>query len=410
VADQNAPAQQPEKPEAPPKDNSTRKLILIVVAVVIVIGAVLFYWRSTFTEDTDDAQVNGNLYQVSSRVTGQVIHVDVEEQQYVHQGDPIAEIDPKDSQVALEQAEANLANAQAEYQQAIVNVPITSVQTSTATQTAGSDVLGSVASVQQAQAQVEADNAKVISAQAQAQKSALDVQRYTPLVAKDVISKQQFDAAVAQAAADQGALAAAQRDVTAQQQTVSLMIARLAQSKSNQQQSEKNGPKQVAVQQARAAAAQAAIKEAQARVDQAQLNLGYTHVLAPITGIVSNKSVAVGENLSVGQSLMTIVPLTDLWVTANFKETQLKEMHKNQDVKIEVDALGGRKFTGKVAEIGGATGSSLSLFPPENATGNYVKVVQRIPVRINFTNLDQENKDFALRIGMSVVPTVRVKQ
>ena len=410
MADQTAPAQQPEKPEAPPKNNSTRRLIIIVVVAVIVVGAALFYWRSTFTEDTDDAQVNGNLYQVSSRVTGQVIHVDVEEQQYVHQGDPIAEIDPKDSQVALEQAEANLANAQAEYQQAIVNVPITSVQSNTQIQTAGSDVLGSQASVEQAQAQVESDRAKVLSAQAQAQKSALDVQRYTPLVQKDVISKQQYDAAVAQAAADQGALDAAQRNVAAQQQNVGLMIARLAQSRSNQAQSQKNGPKQVAVQQARASAALAAIKEAQARVDQAQLNLGYTHIRAPITGIVSNKSVAVGQNLSVGQSLMTIVPLTDLWVTANFKETQLKEMHKNQDVKIEVDALGGRKFTGKVAEIGGATGSSLSLFPPENATGNYVKVVQRIPVRINFTNLDKENGDYALRIGMSVVPTVRVKE
>ena len=154
----------------------------------------------------------------------------------------------------------------------------------------------------------------------------------------------------------------------------------------------------------------ASIKVAQAKVDQAQLNLSYTKILAPITGIVSNKSVAVGQNLSVGQSLMTIVPLTDLWVTANFKETQLKQMHKGQEVDIEVDALGGRKFTGKIEEIGGATGSSLSLFPPENATGNYVKVVQRIPVRINFTNLEQENKDFALRIGMSVEPKVHVKE
>jgi membrane fusion protein (multidrug efflux system) len=410
VADQNENTQQPEKPETPPKDNSTKKLIGIVVVVVLLIGAALFYWRSTFTEDTDDAQVNGNLYQVSSRVQGQVIHVDVEEEQFVHQGDPIAEIDPKDSQVALEQAEANLVNAQAEYQQAVVNVPITSVQTSTTLQTSGSDVLASQASVEQAEAQVQVDKAKVASAAAQAQKSALDVQRYTPLVAKDVISKQQFDAAVAQAAADQGALDAAQRDVKAQEDTVGMMVQRLAQSKSQQAQSAKNGPKQVAVQQARAEAALAAIKEAQAKVDQAQLNLSYTKILAPITGIVSNKSVAVGENLSVGQSLMTIVPLTDLWITANFKETQLKQMHKGQKVDIEVDALGGRKFTGVVQEIGGATGSSLSLFPPENATGNYVKVVQRIPVRINFTNLDQENKDYALRIGMSVVPTVRVKE
>ncbi|MGD0648494.1 MAG: HlyD family secretion protein [Acidobacteriaceae bacterium] len=410
MADQNANAQQPEKPEAPPKDNSTKKLIGIIVVVVLIIGAALFYWRSTFTEDTDDAQVNGNLYQVSSRVSGQVIHVDVEEQQFVHAGDPIAEIDPKDSQVALEQAQANLANAEAEYQQAVVNVPITSVQTNTTIQTSGSDVLGSQAQVEQAQAQVQVNKAKVASAAAQAQKSALDVQRYTPLVAKDVISKQQFDAAVAQAAADEGALEAAKRDVAAQEQTVNLNLQRLAQSRSNQVQSEKNGPKQVAVQQARASAALASIKVAQAKVDQAQLNLSYTKIVAPITGIVSNKSVAVGENLSVGQSLMTIVPLTDLWVTANFKETQLKQMHKGQEVDIEVDALGGRKFTGKVEEIGGATGSSLSLFPPENATGNYVKVVQRIPVRINFTNLEQENKDFALRIGMSVEPKVHVKE
>ena len=410
MADQNANAQQPEKPEAPPKNNSTRRLIIIAVVAVLVIGAALFYWRSTFTEDTDDAQVNGNLYQVSSRVTGQVVHVDVEEQQFVHQGDPIAEIDPKDYQVALEQAQANLANAQAEYQQAVVNVPITSVQTNTTIQTSGSDVLGSQASVEQAQAQVLVNRARVASAAAQAQKSALDVQRYTPLVAKDVISKQQFDAAVAQAAADEGALEAAKRDVAAQEQTVNLNLQRLAQSRSNQAQSQQNGPKQVAVQQARAAAALASIKVAQAKVDQAQLNLSYTRIVAPITGIVSNKSVDIGENLSVGQSLMTIVPLTDLWVTANFKETQLKQMHKGQEVDIEVDALGGRKFTGKVEEIGGATGSSLSLFPPENATGNYVKVVQRIPVRINFTNLEQENKDFALRIGMSVEPKVHVKE
>ena len=409
MADQTASPQQPDKPEAPPKDNSRRRLIIIAVVVAIAIAAALFYWRSTFTEDTDDAQVNGNLYQVSSRVSGQVIHVDVEEQQFVHQGDPIAEIDPKDSQVALEQAQANLANAEAEYQQAVVNVPITSVQTSTTIQTAGSDVLGSQAQVEQAQAQVQVNKAKVTSAAAQAQKSALDVQRYTPLVAKDIISKQQFDAAVAQAAADEGALEAAKRDVSAQEQTVNLNLQRLSQSRSNQAQSQQNGPKQVAVQQARAAAALASIKVAQAKVDQAQLNLGYTKILAPITGIVSNKSVAVGENLSVGQSLMTIVPLTDLWVTANFKETQLKQMHKGQEVDIEVDALGGRKFTGKIDEIGGATGSSLSLFPPENATGNYVKVVQRIPVRVNFTNLEQENKDYALRIGMSVEPKVRVK-
>jgi len=410
VADQNEYPQEQKELEAPPKDHSGKKLIGLIVVLVLIVGAAVFYWRSTFTEDTDDAQIDGNLYQVSSRVAGQVVHVDVQEAQFVHKGDPIAEVDPSDLQVALEQAQADLANSKAEYEQASVNVPITDVQVATTLQTSGSDVLGSQASVEQSEAQAQAAIARVQSAKAQALKSQLDVDRYTPLVAKDVISKQQYDAAVAQSTADQAALDEAQRNVKAQQGTVRLMLQRLAQSRSQENQSRKNGPREVAVQQARADAAAAAVKQAQAKVDQAMLNLRYTKITAPITGIVSRKSVAAGANLSVGQSLMTIVPLQDLWVTANFKETQLNEMKVGQDVDIKIDALGNRDFKGKIAQIGGATGSSLSLFPPENATGNYVKVVQRIPVRINFTNLDQENKDFALRIGMSVVPVVRVKK
>jgi membrane fusion protein (multidrug efflux system) len=407
LADQNE--QPTQEQHAPPKDNSKKKFIIIAVVTVLVLGALFFYWRSTYTEDTDDAQVDGNLYQVSARVAGQVVHVDVEEEQFVHAGDPIAEIDPKDYEVALEQAQANLASAEAQYIQATVNVPITNVNVRTTLSTSGSDVLSTQASVSQAEAQAQAAKARVDAAKATALKSQLDVDRYTPLVAKDVISKQQYDAAVAQATADQAALDEAQRNVKAQQDMVHQAEQRLAMSIAQDQQSKKNGPEQVKVQQAAADAAAAAVKQAQAKVDQAQLNLSYTKVTAPITGIVSKKSVSAGENLSVGQSLMTVVPLEDLWVTANFKETQLKEMKVGQDVKIEVDALGGRKFTGKVAQIGGATGSSLSLFPPENATGNYVKVVQRIPVRINFTNLDKENGDHALRIGMSTEPVVRVK-
>ena len=413
MADQNGTPQSSDngKPaeQDPPKSNGRKKIIGAAVILLLIIAGGLYYWHSTFSEDTDDAQIDGNLYQVSSRVSGQVVHVDVEEEQFVHKGDPIAEIDPSDYAIALEQAKADLATAKAEYEQASVNVPITNVQVSTVLATSGSDVLGSQASVDQAEAQAQVAVARVQSAKAQALKSKLDVDRYTPLVAKDIISKQQYDAAVAQATADQGALNAAERNVKAEQDTVQLMRQRLAQSQQQQSLNRSNGPKQIAVQQARATAAKAAVQQAQAKVDQAQLNISYARVTAPITGIVSRKSVAVGENLSVGQSLMTIVPLQDLWVTANFKETQLREMKVGQEVDIKVDALGGRKFKGKVAQIGGATGSSLSLFPPENATGNYVKVVQRIPVRINFTNLDQENKDFALRIGMSAEPVVRVK-
>jgi len=241
-------------------------------------------------------------------------------------------------------------------------------------------------------------------------KAQLDVDRYKPLVERDVISKQQFDQAVATAAATQAALDEAQRNVKSQQDAVRLQQQRLATSRSQQEQAQKTGGEQVKVQQARAAAALAAVQQNQAKVDQAKLNLSYTKIVAPIAGIVSKKNVSSGENLSVGQDLLTIVPLDNLWVTANFKETQLKEMKAGQEVDLKVDALGGRKFTGKITQIGGATGSRLSLFPPENATGNYVKVVQRIPVRIDFTNLTEENKDHALRPGMSVTPDVTVKQ
>jgi membrane fusion protein (multidrug efflux system) len=266
------------------------------------------------------------------------------------------------------------------------------------------------AAVATAEAQAQAADEHIQQEKANALKAQLDVDRYTPLVKNDVISKQQYDQAIATATADEAALNEAQRNANASKEQVRQARAQLATSLSQQAQSKANGPKQVSVQRAREAAALAAVQQAQARLDQAQLNLGYTKITSPIDGIVSRKTVEVGVNLSVGQSLLTIVPLEDLWVTANFKETQLKEMRTGQPVEISVDALGGKKFSGKVTQIGGATGSSLSLFPPENATGNYVKVVQRIPVRIDFTNLQQEDQNHELRIGMSVEPKVRVKQ
>lgn len=406
---QGAPAPANNAPEAAPEKNGRRRAILIVVVAVLAVGAIFYWLHSRRFEDTDDAQVDGNLYQVSSRVSGQVINVYVEDQQMVHKGQPIADIDPRDYQVALEQAQANLANAQAAYTEAVQNVPITSVNVRTTITTSGQDVSGAQAAVSQAEAQAQAAAARVQAAKANALKAQLDVDRYTPLVKNDVISKQQYDAAVAQATANQAALDEAERNVNAQQQMVRQAQQKLADARTQAAQSAANGPKQNQVQQARAEAALAAVKQAQAKVDQAQLNLSYCKIVAPTDGIVSKKSVVVGNNLSVGQDLLTLVPLKDLWVTANFKETQLGLMQQGQPVELKVDALGGRKFTGKVTQIGGATGSKLSLFPPENATGNYVKVVQRIPVRIDFTNLDQENKDQALRPGMSVEPVVTVR-
>jgi membrane fusion protein (multidrug efflux system) len=353
--------------------------------------------------------VDGNLYQVSSRITGHVVKVYVDDNQTVQAGQLLAEIDPTDYQVALEQAQADLASAQAQYVQASTNVPITQVTVGTNVTNAGSDVKGSADQVAQAQKQVQAAQARVDQATANAQKAQLDVDRYTPLVQKDVISKQQYDAAVAQAAASKAAVLEAESDALGAQNGVETAEQKLAESRAQSQQSVKNAPGQIKVEQSRATAAAAAVKQAQARVDEAQLNVSYTHITAPTAGIVNKKNVEVGANLASGQDLMTIIPLTDLWVTANFKETQLARMHMCQAVTLKVDAYGGRKFSGRITQVGGATGSMLSLFPPENATGNYVKVVQRIPVRIDFTNLQQEDGDFVLRPGLSVTPEVSVK-
>ena len=407
-ADKQADANKRDEEEIP-EQKSGRKFIIIAVIILLVIGAGIFYWRSTFTEDTDDAQVDGDLFQVSSRITGQVIKVYVDDNQQVKVGDPIAEIDPKDYQVAVEQAQANLASAQADAIQANVNVPIISVSTTTTVSTTSSDVQGSTAAVDQARKQEAAAEARVVAAKANALKSRLDVERYTPLVQKDVISKQQYDAAVATDASNQASVLEAEANQIAAQAQVTQALQKLAQSRYTAAESVRNGPDQVRAQQAKANSAIATVKEQQAKLDQALLNLSYTHITAPTTGIVNKKNVQVGENVSIGQDLLTIIPLTNLWVTANFKETQLAKMQPGQEVTIKVDALGGRKFHGKVTQIGGATGSRLSLFPPENATGNYVKVVQRIPVRIDFTNLQQEDGDLALRSGMSVTPEVAVK-
>ena len=400
-----------DKPQDPPpeKKNPLRTLIIIVVILLVLLAVAFFYWRSTFTEDTDDAQVDGNLYQVSSRVTGQVIKVYVDDNQAVQAGQVIAEIDPKDYQVALDQAKANLVAAEADATQANVNVPITSVNTGTQVSTTTSDVLGGQASVAQSQNQTSASTARVDQAKANYVKAQLDVDRYRPLVEKDVISKQQYDTAVAQAAATRAAVIEAEAQVVAQQEATRQAQQRLAQSRSQAEQSIRTRPQQIQAQQARAASMQAQVQQNRAKVEQAQLNLSYTKITAPVAGIINKKNVQVGSNLAIGQDLLTIVPLDDLWVTANFKETQLGKMQVGQKVDIKVDALGGRHFTGQMAQVGGATGSRLSLFPPENATGNYVKVVQRIPVRIDFTNLQVENKDHALRPGFSVTPDVRIK-
>jgi membrane fusion protein, multidrug efflux system len=399
----------PSGEPAPPPQRSNRRYIVIGVIVLLVIAAGLFYWHSTYTEDTDDAQVDGNLYQISSRIQGHVVAVNVSDNQMVKKGDVLAEIDPTDYQVAVDQAEADLAAAQAQYVQASTNIPITSTNVNTAVTTSASDVQGAQAMMQQAEKQVVAAHARVDQANANAKRTQDDVDRYAPLVQKDVISKQQYDAAVAAAAGAKAQVAEAEAGVLANQNAVSSAQQKLAQAEAQSKQSVSNRTGELRVEQSRAAAAAATVKQAEARVQQMKLNLSYTKIIAPTDGIVNKKNVAVGANLSAGQDLMTIIPLTDLWVTANFKETQLEKMHPCQNVTLKVDAYGGRKFSGYIRQVGGATGSMLSLFPPENATGNYVKVVQRIPVRIDFTDLAKEDGDYVLRPGLSVTPDVAVK-
>ena len=388
-----------------PKKSRRGLVVLVVVVLAAVVIAV--WWHSTFSEDTDDAQVNGHLIQVSSRINGQVLKVDVEENQVVKAGDTIAELDPKDYDVAVENAEAALATARANAAAADVNVPITTVNTGSNLRSADADVSGTKASVEQAEQQLQAAHAKVSEAQASLTKAEADLTRFRPLVEKDVISKQQFDAAVAARDGAKASLENAQAGERAARDGVRVAHERETQAQAMQKYAQ-TGPQQVAVQNARAKAAEAQVEQAQAQLDMAKLNLSYTKIVAPAAGIITRKSVEIDQNVAAGQNLLTLVSLEDLWVTANFKETQLKHMSAGQPVEIAVDATG-KTYHGKVTQIGGATGSVLSLFPPENATGNYVKVVQRVPVRIDFTDLKNEDPKRELRPGLSVEQKVRVK-
>ncbi|HVW76644.1 MAG TPA: HlyD family secretion protein [Alloacidobacterium sp.] len=407
TAEQTTEKNRIDRPEDETPQKSSKRFIIIGVVAVLVIVGLLWWWHSTYYEDTDDAQVNGHLIQLSARVAGHVLKVNVDENQYVDAGTVIAELDPQDFQNAVAQDEANLESAEATYEAAKVNVPITHISTGSTLTSAGADVSSASASVVQAQHQLQAAQAAVVQADANNTKAQLDLQRYKPLVEKDVISKQQFDAAVATANADQAALEQAKAQLEAAQAAVRVAKDRVSQAQASYKNAE-TGPQQVAIQKAKADQAAAMVQQAKAALDQAKLNLSYTKIIAPTAGIITKKSVEVGQNVSVGQNMATLVSLDDIWITANFKETQLEHMRQGQHVTISVDAYGGRKYDGKVTQIGGATGSVLSLFPPENATGNYVKVVQRIPVRIDLVDRNQ-NSDHLLRPGMSVEPKVKVK-
>ena len=395
----------PEKRYSPDARRKRRRNLIIIIAVVVAIVAALFLWRyfSSY-ESTDDAQADVHLYPVSARVSGYVIRVSVNDNQWVSKGDVLVEIDPTDYQVALAQAQANLANAEATARSLNITVPITSVNSSSQLQFTASGIEDARAAVSAAEKQLAAAHQQVEAAQANDVKAQDDLRRYKQLVDKREVSQQIYDQALATAKSSTANVAAAQASESAAQQFVQQAQSRQTQAAANHAYAQ-TGPQQVSSTKARVQAAIADVKQKQALVKQAELNLQYTKIVAPVSGEI-NKTVVVGLNVEPGQQLLTVVPLDEVWVTANFKETQLKHMQVGQKADIHVDSSG-RTLHGHVDSIAGATGPLLSLLPPENATGNYVKIVQRVPVKIV---LDPgENRDRRLRPGMNVVPDVYLR-
>jgi membrane fusion protein (multidrug efflux system) len=408
--DESKAGQAPAPDEMPrrvvPRRRARLNVVTSVVAVVVVLlvgGFFLWRYLSSY-ESTDDAQVDVHLYPVSSRVSGHVVRVSVDDNEYVEQGAVLVEIDPLDYQLAVDKARADLANAEATAQSLNITVPITAVSTSSQLTVSASDVENAAAGIIAAEKQLAAAHAQVEEAEANEVKAHDDLKRYKRLVDKQDVSEQTYDQALAAAKAAAAGVAAAQANEAATQQGVQQARNRLSQAEASHRTAQ-TGPRQVASTRARALSALAEVQQRRAALEQAELNLQYTKVVAPVSGSVS-KTVVVGMNIQAGQQLLTIVPLDDVWITANFKETQLTGMRSGQRVDVDVDS-NGRMYKGHVDSIGGATGPLFSLLPPENATGNFVKIVQRIPVKIVLE--PGENPDRQLRPGMNVEPRVYLR-
>jgi membrane fusion protein (multidrug efflux system) len=379
--------------------------LAIGVIVLLVAGIFIYSYLSSY-ESTDDAQIDGHINSISARVSGHVAKLNVEDNQFVQAGTVLVEIDPADYQVAVDSAQADFADAKAQATAAGADVPITSVNTNSQLSSTQAGTDSAQAGIQAAKQQADAAKAQLQEAEANNVKAQNDLVRYKQLVDKQEISQQQYDQAVAAAASSQAAVRSARANADAAVQQITEAQGRLTQAEAERHNAD-TAPQQNTAIRAKAASAAAVAQAKGAALEQAQLNLQYTRILAPVAGVVSDRSVEVGQNVAPGQELMKIIPLDDIWITANLKETQLKHLRAGQPVTIAVDATG-KKYNGKVDSIAGASGSRFSLLPPENATGNYVKVVQRIPVKIV---LDPgENKNHELRPGMSVTPKIWIRK
>jgi len=387
-----------------PRRRSRKRWIIVAAVLVVLVGGVFLWHYLSGFETTDDAQVDVHLYPVSARISGYVQAVHVEDNQYVQEGATLVEIDPKDYQVADAKAQADLETAEASARALNIDVPISSVDTTSQLKFTSSDIENAKAAIAASEKQVAAAQARILEAEAENVKAQDDVQRYHLLLIKDEVAKQIYDHAVAAAQTDTAAVAAAKADEATAEQNVTQARSRLIEAIARDE-SALAGPQRVASTRAHALSAVADVRQKRAELDQAELNLGYTKVLAPVSGEVTKK-VVVGLNVDPGEQLLTVVPLDQVWITANFKETQLKHMRVGQKVEIQLDS-NGRTYDGHVDSIAGATGPLFSLLPPENATGNYVKIVQRVPVKIVLE--PGENRDHQLRPGMNVEAKVYLR-
>jgi membrane fusion protein (multidrug efflux system) len=421
VVDEPKPQPEAGAPQSPPLSDSEasyrrrsalltnpRTKIGLILAGLVILTAVFFLWRYLGSyESTDDAQIDGHVNSVSARISGHVLKLNVEDNQYVEKGTVLVEIDPADYEGAVATARAQYADAQAQAAVAGISVPIADVNTSSQVSGAQAGVSSAKAGIAAARQQFEAAQSQVVQADANNTKAQNDLLRYKQLIDKQEISQQQYDQAVASAQASAAALRASRASADA-------LAAQIEQAQNKLQQASADlrtadtAPQTMRVTRARALSAEANADRRKAELGLAELNLGYTKVIAPVSGMVSNRTVEAGQNVQPGQEMMKIIPLDEanLWVTANFKETQLKNIRPGQSADIAVDATG-KTYKGHVDSTAGASGARFSLLPPENATGNYVKVVQRIPVKIVFDK--GEIKGHELRPGMSVVPKVWIK-
>ncbi len=388
------------------RSRNPRFRMFLIIGIVVLVVTGFFLWRYFNSyESTDNAQIDGHLNPVSARISGHVEKLLVNDNQYVQVGTPLAQIDPRDYEVLVARAKADFDNAVAAAKAAGVNVPITSTSTSGQLTAASAEVEAGRAMLVAAQQQSDAANAQLAQADANNVKAQNDLARYKQLVSKQEISQQQYDQAYAAAQAGTASVDAARAGLSAAQQQVKAAQSRLTQAHANARVAQ-TGPEQVVAIRSRAQSAEALVEQKKAELDAAQLNLQYTTIVAPVSGFVTNRTVEVGQNVQPGQELLRIINLDDIWVTANFKETQLRNMRDNQQVTISVDT-NGKEYKGHLQSIAGASGAITSLLPPENATGNYVKVVQRIPVKITFD--PGETKEHVLRPGMSVEPKVWIR-